>query len=88
VRRSLERAVGLPPEALPIFEALRGERTRLARLQGVPPYVVFQDATLRAMAMAKPQSLDAMVDLPGIGQAKLKRYGEAFLAVLIEQAQG
>jgi ATP-dependent DNA helicase RecQ len=83
VRRSLERSVGLVPEALPMFEALRAERTRLARQQGVPPYVVFQDATLRAMALAKPQSLEAMVDLPGIGQAKLNRYGQAFLAVLV-----
>ena len=82
VRRSLERSVELPESAGRLFEALRAERTRLARLQGVPPYVVFQDATLRAMAMARPATLDAMLDLPGVGQGKLDRYGRAFLAVI------
>jgi ATP-dependent DNA helicase RecQ len=85
VRRSLAKAVELPPEASIIFDALRAERTRIARQQGVPPYVVFQDATLRAMAVAKPSTLDEMIVLPGIGQAKLERYGDAFLAVLAAQ---
>jgi len=44
--------------------------------------VIFHDSTLRAMAMAKPHDLDEMVDLPGIGTAKLSRYGKAFLAVI------
>jgi ATP-dependent DNA helicase RecQ len=82
VRRSLSKAVELPAEAQPIFDALRAERTLIARQQGVPPYVVFQDATLRAMAQQRPGSLEEMINLPGIGQAKLERYGEAFLAVL------
>ena len=82
VRRSLERTAGLPEAAMPVFEALRAERTRLARLQGVPPYVVFQDTTLRAMATARPRSFDELAALPGIGQAKLERYGAAFLKVL------
>ncbi len=85
VRRSLERAAGLPETAMPVFEALRGERTRLAKLQGVPPYVVFQDTTLRAMATARPRTLDEMAELPGVGQAKLERYGVAFLKVLAAQ---
>ncbi|MBI4922695.1 MAG: DNA helicase RecQ [Devosia nanyangense] len=82
VRRSLERTAGLPEAAMPVFEALRAERTRLARLQGVPPYVVFQDTTLRAMATARPRSFDELAALPGIGLAKLERYGAAFLKVL------
>jgi ATP-dependent DNA helicase RecQ len=85
VRRSLRKAVDLPAAAAPVFDALRAERSRIARQQGVPPYVVFQDATLRAMALARPSSLDQLIDLPGIGQAKLERYGAAFLAVLTEQ---
>jgi ATP-dependent DNA helicase RecQ len=85
VRRSLAKAIELPPEASIIFDALRAERTRIARQQGVPPYVVFQDTTLRAMAVAKPSTLDEMIVLPGIGQAKLERYGDAFLAVLASQ---
>jgi ATP-dependent DNA helicase RecQ len=75
-------AADLPEEAQELFQALRAERTKIAREQGVPPYVVFQDATLKAMATKRPTSLGAMIALPGIGQAKLDRYGEAFLAVL------
>ena len=69
-------------EARALFDALRAERTRIASAQGVPPYVVFQDATLRAMAMTRPRTLDEMIALPGVGQAKLERYGQAFLAAL------
>jgi ATP-dependent DNA helicase RecQ len=65
-----------------VFNALRAERLRIAKEQGVPPYVVFQDATLRAMALAKPRQLHDLLALPGVGQAKLERYGTAFLAVL------
>ncbi|MGN6158031.1 MAG: DNA helicase RecQ [Devosia sp.] len=82
VRRALSRPAELPEHAAPLFDALRAERSRLAKKQGVPPYVIFHDSTLRAMAMAKPHDLDEMVDLPGIGTAKLSRYGKAFLAVI------
>jgi len=82
VRRALARAATVPDHALPLFEALREERTRIAKAQGVPPYVIFHDATLRAMALAKPTHPHDMLNLPGIGQAKLDRYGEDFLAVL------
>jgi ATP-dependent DNA helicase RecQ len=82
VRRALERAATVPVHALPLFEALRDERTRLAKAQGVPPYVIFHDATLRAMALAVPKHPHDMLNLPGVGQAKLDRYGEAFLAVV------
>jgi len=82
VRRSLAQSIALPEEAQAVFDALRAERTRLAREQGVPPYVVFQDATLRAMATGRPRTPEQMAGLPGVGAAKLLRYGEAFLAVL------
>jgi ATP-dependent DNA helicase RecQ len=82
VRRQLERTAGLHPEAVARFDALRAERARIAKEQGVPPYVVFHDTTLRAMAMERPRSLMDMRGLPGMGEAKLKRYGEAFLLVL------
>jgi ATP-dependent DNA helicase RecQ len=82
VRRQLARAATVPEHALPLFEALREERTRLAKEQGVPPYVIFHDATLRAMALAQPRRPHDMLNLPGVGQAKLDRYGEAFLAVV------
>jgi ATP-dependent DNA helicase RecQ len=84
VRRQLTAAVQLPEAAMPVFEALRQERLRLAKLQGVPPYVIFNDATLKAMALALPRHPHDMLNLPGVGQAKLDRYGAAFLAVLDE----
>jgi ATP-dependent DNA helicase RecQ len=82
VRRSLERATGLPESAAPMFDLLRVERARIAREQGIPPYLVFHDTTLRAMAIERPDSLAAMRGLPGVGEAKLNRYGLTFLAVL------
>ncbi|MCW5715861.1 MAG: DNA helicase RecQ [Bauldia sp.] len=65
-----------------LFDALRAERLRLAREQGVPPYVVFHDATLRALAAAKPRDISGLADIPGIGRSKLERYGPAFLKVI------
>ena len=82
VRRAISVSADLDPEAREIFEALRAKRAELAKAQGVPPYVVFHDSTLKAMAVARPRSLDAMALLPGVGAAKLERYGEAFLAIL------
>ncbi len=82
VRRALARSVDVPEHAKPLFEALREERLRLAKEQGVPPYVIFHDATLKAMALAQPKHPHDMLNLPGVGQGKLDRYGEAFLAVV------
>ncbi|GHA32206.1 ATP-dependent DNA helicase RecQ [Devosia pacifica] len=79
VRRSLANAAVLPPADQAIFDALKGVRLRLARAQGVPPYVVFHDATLRAMAQQRPLSIAEMMHLPGVGKAKLDRYGPDFL---------
>jgi len=81
-RRALRRAAELPETAAALFEALRAERSRLAREQSVPPYVIFHDTTLRAMALTPPTSIDEMADLPGVGEAKLNRYGAAFLEVI------
>jgi len=87
VRRSLNATVfDLPPEASGLFDALRNERLRLAKLQGVPPYVVFHDTTLRAMALTRPGSFDDLRAIPGIGHSKLERYGEAFLSVIASHA--
>ncbi|XPP27830.1 MAG: DNA helicase RecQ [Leucobacter sp.] len=66
------------------FERLRAWRLAEAREQGVPPYVVFGDATLRELAVQLPSSAEGLLAVPGIGQAKLDRYGEAVLALLAE----
>ena len=63
----------------PGFDALRALRLELARAQGVPPYVIFHDATLLAMLERRPGSLAELAELPGIGRHKLERYGNAFL---------
>ena len=65
-----------------LFDALRARRRDLASAQGVPPYVIFHDATLREIAVRKPATLDAFLDITGIGERKLKRYGADFLEVL------
>lgn len=69
-----------------LFEALRRKRTEMARAQNVPPYVIFHDRTLIELAAAKPSSRAEMANVPGVGEAKLDRYGPAFLAVIAEHA--
>ena len=69
-----------------LFEVLRQERARIAKEQRVPAYVIFHDATLAAIAEAKPASLAALGEVPGIGRSKLERYGETILAVLAQAA--
>jgi ATP-dependent DNA helicase RecQ len=66
----------------PIFDALRACRRELALAAGVPPYVIFHDATLREMAQVRPKSLRDMALITGVGTRKLDAYGDAFLAVL------
>lgn len=64
------------------WEALRACRKQLADDQGVPPYVIFHDATLLEVLERRPRSLEAMAEISGVGQAKLDRYGQAFLDTL------
>ena len=65
-----------------LFEALRELRMELSKDQGVPPYVVFGDKTLLAMVEHRPSTLDEFRQLHGVGDVKLKRYGEPFLEVI------
>jgi DNA helicase II / ATP-dependent DNA helicase PcrA len=66
------------------FEALRTWRKEIALAAEVPAFVVFTDATLTAIAEAKPATLEELAALAGIGPAKLERYGEDVLRVLVE----
>ena len=70
-----------------LWEALRECRLVLAKEQGVPPYVIFHDSTLAAMCSSQPRDLVQLAHLPGVGERKLERYGEAFLAVLRMHAE-
>ena len=65
-----------------LFETLRGVRMQIARARGVPPYVVFHDTTLREMARLKPQTMDALRTVYGVGARKAEDLGEYFLAAL------
>ena len=67
-----------------LFQALRTVRKKLADEQGVPPFVIFSDATLAAMAVARPTTLDAMAQISGVGQHKLGRYGSLFVEAIRE----
>jgi ATP-dependent DNA helicase RecQ len=72
----------------PLWLALKAKRTELAREQGVPPYVIFHDSTLLEILNRKPQTLDEMGQISGVGQAKLAKYGDAFLQVVEDAANG
>lgn len=63
-----------------LFERLRTLRRELARQRGVPPYLIFNDRTLAAMASAKPTTPEALATIPGVGEKKLVDPGPAFLA--------
>ncbi|WP_409528048.1 DNA helicase RecQ [Rhizobium sp.] len=65
-----------------LFEALRRKRTEIAKELSIPPYVVFADTTLVGFATLKPISLEAMLEVSGVGQTKLERYGDAFLEII------
>ena len=66
------------------FERLRALRRRLAEAEGVPAYIVFSDAVLRAMVVSRPRTPDALLRVPGVGPVKMARYGAAFIAALAE----
>jgi ATP-dependent DNA helicase RecQ len=72
-------AVALAPAESGLFERLRAERSRLATEQNIPPFIIFHDTTLAAIAEAKPTSLEALAEIPGMGKTKLERYGQIVL---------
>ncbi|WP_329070149.1 DNA helicase RecQ [Streptomyces sp. NBC_01429] len=74
--------VDLPAEAVPAFEALRAWRGASAKEQGVPAYVIFHDATLRAIAVLGPSTLAELGTVTGVGENKLAKYGEQILETL------
>ena len=80
LKRQKARPQAAPDDAL--FARLKAWRTAQARSQSVPPYVVFHDATLAAIAAARPRDLDGLSSIPGIGARKLERYGPALIELL------
>jgi DNA helicase-2/ATP-dependent DNA helicase PcrA len=72
-------------EWTPAAERLRAWRLERARRDGVPPYVVFHDSVLHAISDVQPASLGELAQVAGVGPAKLERYGEDVLSVLVER---
>jgi ATP-dependent DNA helicase RecQ len=77
-----ETAQSLPAADRALFEKLRAKRLELAKAQNVPPYVIFHDKTLAEMAAHPPRSMAEFAAIPGAGEVKLARYGQAFLKVI------
>jgi ATP-dependent DNA helicase RecQ len=71
-----------------LLTALKALRTRLAQAQRVPAYVVFSDRTLAELAVHRPTTMDAMREIHGVGDAKLERYGAAFLELIRGPSDG
>jgi ATP-dependent DNA helicase RecQ len=85
--RKARKGAAAPPLAAgdadqALFQALRARRTALAKAQSVPAYVILPDRSLLDMARRKPETAAEMSGIHGIGEAKLARYGEAFLEVI------
>ena len=79
-------ASDLPSEATGLFEKLREWRAATARAQEVPAYIIFGDATLRGIAISRPESLAELAGISGVGEKKLDAYGEQLLEVVAASA--
>jgi ATP-dependent DNA helicase RecQ len=86
VSRKKKKLKGASGAASPLFDRLKAWRAEQARAQSVPPYVVFHDSTLSAIASARPRDIETLSAIGGIGVKKLERYGPALLRLLKEEA--
>ena len=86
LRLAGSKSTVLPERDRALFQALREKRMEIARTQNVPPYVIFHDRTLVELAAARPASRAQMAAVAGVGEAKLERYGPAFLSVIAGHA--
>ncbi len=75
------------PEDRDLFETLRVVRRALAGERGVPPYVIFSDASLREMASARPRTPASLLAVKGVGEWKCREFGERFLAAIRAHAE-
>jgi ATP-dependent DNA helicase RecQ len=82
-KKRRDTATSLAAADQPLFEALRRRRKEIADRLDLPPYVIFHDATLRQMAEFRPRTEADLLNINGVGEAKLERYGRAFLEVIV-----
>jgi ATP-dependent DNA helicase RecQ len=85
-RKPTAAALELGPGDFQLFESLRALRKHLADERGVPPYVIFGDATLLEMSRRRPGDESELLDIGGVGQVKLERHGADFLAAIAAAA--
>lgn len=71
-----------------LFQALRAWRLEQARAQEAPPYVIFHDSHLRAIAAHQPITLEALSELKGVGPSKLEKYGTAVIELVRKHLEG
>jgi ATP-dependent DNA helicase RecQ len=71
-----------------LFDRLRNVRREFAMKENVPAYIIFSDATLQAMASEKPRNRAEMLDVPGVGEHKLERYGQEFVDAIVNFLDG
>lgn len=69
----------------PLFERLRAVRKQIAEQEGVPPFVVFSDKTLRDMCVRRPKNSAQFLEVSGVGEAKLEKYGRTFMQAIAEE---
>jgi len=81
---SSRRATSVDPADVDLWNALRACRKRLAEEHGVPPYVIFHDATLREMLEKRPTTARDLLSISGVGESKLERFGDSFIEVICD----
>ncbi len=84
--KAARASAGLDDDGRRLFESLRELRKQLAEERGVPPYVVFGDATLLELCRHRPRNPAEFLSINGVGEVKLERFGEAFLEVIAAEA--
>jgi ATP-dependent DNA helicase RecQ len=84
VTRVAKKQTIIAEEDEALWQALKACRTSLAKAQGVPPYIIFNDATLKEFIDHRPGSTEELLGIKGVGESKLEKYGEDFLRVLRE----
>ena len=83
--RAHESTAALPAD-MALFERLKELRLKFAKRAGVPAFVIFTDATLRAMSAQKPRTMAEFLKVPGVGGKKADAYGKAFLERIGEES--
>lgn len=86
--KTLQKSEILTSRGLELFDVLRQVRTRLAREEGMPPYIIFSDKTLTDMVVRLPMDKDEMLHVSGVGLNKYEKYGQFFLDAILDFTHG